>query len=168
MLCLVDHILEIYHRTLRARLRYDLVARGWDRWGPLGTAGDRWGPLGIAGDPGDHWGSLGTGRCCNGYVMNDGCNGQNHTSYSCPLPPEWATIARTTGARADRRLILGPSRHCGRIATSSRRPHSLFPPAQYDAGISLSVRSSVSSHHDLAPRRLWWQEEREDPRAIRG
>ena len=46
---------------LRARLRYDLVARGRDGWGPLGTAGDRWrdrwgplaGSLGIAGDAGD-------------------------------------------------------------------------------------------------------------------
>ena len=42
---------------LRARLRYDLVARGRDGWGPLGTAGDRWGPLGIAGD---RWGPPGT------------------------------------------------------------------------------------------------------------
>ena len=46
-----------HHRMLRARLRYDLVARGRDGWGPLGTAGDRWGPLGTAGD---RWGSLGT------------------------------------------------------------------------------------------------------------
>ena len=49
--------LGFHHRMLRARLRYDLVARGRDGWGPLGTAGDRWGPLGTAGD---RWGSLGT------------------------------------------------------------------------------------------------------------
>ena len=55
--------LEIYHRTLRARLRYDLVARGLDRWGWLGMAGDGWGRgwgrLGIQG-------IQGTSRCCNG------------------------------------------------------------------------------------------------------
>ena len=41
-----------HHRMLRARLRYDLIARGRDGWGPLGTAvaGDRWwGPPGTPG-----------------------------------------------------------------------------------------------------------------------